>query len=85
MFTITTDNRVTRNRRVHHVFDTELLLKFSSPELKDCIEWLRENGTHHFYIDFGEYRAMLYLTDKSGEHHGPITGWLHKPTAEETI
>jgi len=82
MYTILTDNQITRNRRVHYVFDGEDTLKFSAPTLKDCIEWLQENGTHHFYMDFGDYRAMLYLVDEPGEHHGPITGWLHKPEHE---
>lgn len=89
MYTILTDNQITRNRRVHYVFDEEDLLKFSAPTLKDCIEWLKESEAHHFYIDFGDYRAMLYLTPDGRERHGPITGWLHKhdetypPAAED--
>lgn len=83
MYTILTDNQITKNRRVHYVFDGEDVLKFSAPTLKDCIEWLKENETHHFYIDFGDYRAMLYLAHEGGEHHGPITGWLHKPNYAE--
>lgn len=78
MHTIVTDNQITRNRRVHHVVSPDDLVVFTSPKLAECVEWLRENNVRHFYIDFGEYRAMLYLTDERREHHGPITGWLHR-------
>ena len=83
MYTILTDNQITRNRRVHYVFDGEDTLMFSAPTLKDCIEWLQENKAHKFWLDLGVYRVALYLPIKPSDDHAKVLGWLHKPNYPE--
>lgn len=78
MYTIVTDNQVTRNRKVHYVFDGLDTLVFSAPTLKDCLEYLAENSIPEFYIDYGEYRARLHLAQKSHGVDVTLMGWLHR-------
>lgn len=85
MHTIVTDNQITRNRRVHHVISPEDMVVFTSPLLKDCIEYLSENNVQEFYIDYGEYRAKMHLREFSHGHEVTLMGWLHRTPDEEAV
>lgn len=82
MHTIVTDNQITRNRKVHHVISPEDMVVFTSPLLRDCIEWLNENTVTEFYMEYGEYRVRLHLTEFSHGCEITLMGWLH--TSPET-
>lgn len=83
MYTIITDQQITRNRKVHLVFDGDDACVFSSPLLKDCIEWLKENAGFTFMLDFGDYRTLLRIPSEPHDGQDGITGWLHKPKKGE--
>ena len=82
MHTLLTDNQITRNRKVHYVMDREDVVVFSAPALRDCLEWLQENEVRHFYIDFGDFRALMYLPSEPCEGEERIPGRLHRPKDE---
>lgn len=82
MYTIVTDNQITRNRKVHHVVSPEDMVVFTSSLLRDCIEWLGENKVTEFYMEYGEYRARLHVTEFSHGREVTLMGWLH--TSPET-
>ena len=44
MFTIYPDVPVTRRIRMHHVFNEQEQMVFSSPELDMCVAWLIDQG-----------------------------------------
>lgn len=44
MFKIYPDVPITRRTRMHHIFDDQDTMVFSSPELDMCVAWLIDKG-----------------------------------------
>ena len=78
MYTIVTDSQITRNRSVHHVISPDDLVVFTSPKIAKCIEYLGERGVKEFYMDYGEYRTRLHLSQFPHGHEITLMGWLNR-------
>lgn len=82
MYTILTDEKITRNRRVHYCIDPDNRVTFTAPYIRDCLDWLHENGHHTFYLDFGKYRVRVHRPQTMKAGYEAVTGWL-QPSLNE--
>jgi hypothetical protein len=61
MLTLRTDVYITRRMRSHFIVDNDEFVRFSAPQLADCLEWLVENDQLQFRVEAGvnAYEAQI--------------------------
>jgi len=64
MLTLRTDIYITRRMRSHFIVDDDEFVRFSAPQLADCVEWLFENDHATFTLEAGARRYTVFLRRK---------------------
>ena len=70
MFTLIADHQLTRRKRTHHVLDEKDVLIFTSPDLRECLEFILEEGQHKFELH-AHLGPALYLTIEPEDEKPP--------------